>query len=84
MTCAKCGKSCACTLTTREDEVFRLLGSGEDIIEMAARLCISPKTIELHLMHIRQKLALRNGRELLVHAVREAVKQEYLKVATEA
>jgi DNA-binding NarL/FixJ family response regulator len=43
-------------LSTREREVFTLLADGTSVKETAARLCISPKTVESHKYNIMQKL----------------------------
>lgn len=56
-------------LTDRELEVFRLLGEGRGTRQIADELHLSVKTIESYQAHIKEKLALRNGRELLQHAI---------------
>jgi len=52
-------------LTDREMEVFGLLGEGLSTREIAGRLNISAKTIETYRAHIKEKLGLRNGAEIL-------------------
>src|SRR4051812_4411112 len=52
-------------LSDREFEVFRLIGRGVGPGEIAARLGLSVKTVESHREHIKEKLKLPNGRELL-------------------
>jgi DNA-binding NarL/FixJ family response regulator len=56
-------------LSDRELEVFRLIGEGLSTREIAERLGISAKTVESYQAHIKEKLSLRNARELLQHAV---------------
>jgi DNA-binding NarL/FixJ family response regulator len=56
------------TLTNRELAVFRLIGSGRTTREIAADLHITVKTVETHQAHIKEKLSLKNARELLQHA----------------
>lgn len=51
-------------LTHREDEVARLVGAGVTNREVAARLFLSPKTVERHLVNIFRKLDVRNRTEL--------------------
>lgn len=57
-------------LTDREFEVFRLIGSGREPQEIARILHLSIKTVDTHRAHIRQKLELKNGTELIHHATR--------------
>ena len=53
------------SLTDRELEVFRLSGEGHSTRDVALRLGVSPKTIEAHVAHIKKKLHVRTGRELV-------------------
>lgn len=56
-------------LTDRELEVFRLIGEGHATRQIAGELHVSVKTVESYQAHIKDKLALRNSRELLQHAI---------------
>ena len=56
-------------LTDRELEVFRLIGEGRGTRQIADELHLSVKTIESYQAHIKTKLALRNARELVQHAI---------------
>jgi DNA-binding NarL/FixJ family response regulator len=56
-------------LTDRELEIFRLIGEGHSTRQIADELHLSVKTIESHQAHIKEKLALRNARELVQHAI---------------
>jgi two-component system response regulator NreC len=56
-------------LSARETEVLRLLARGHTNIEIAARLGLSPRTIETHRAHIHRKLALRTRAELVGYAL---------------
>lgn len=51
-------------LTPREEEVARLVAAGVTNREVAARLFLSPKTVERHLVNIFRKLEVRNRTEL--------------------
>ncbi|HTZ47871.1 MAG TPA: response regulator transcription factor [Verrucomicrobiae bacterium] len=62
-------KSPLVNLTDRELEVFRLIGEGHGTRQIAEELHLSIKTIESYQAHIKEKLALRNARELLQHAI---------------
>lgn len=56
-------------LSDRELEVFELIGGGIATRDIATKLRLSVKTIETHRAHIKQKLNLKSGTELLHHAV---------------
>lgn len=60
-------------LTDRELEIFRLIGEGHSTRQIADELHLSVKTIESHQAHIKEKLALRNARELVQHAIEWSV-----------
>lgn len=56
-------------LTSRELEVFGLIGQGLSTREIAERLHLSVKTVGTHRERIKSKLNLRSAAELLRHAV---------------
>jgi DNA-binding NarL/FixJ family response regulator len=57
-------------LTDREFEVFELIGKGMPSRAIAANLKISTKTVDAHRSHIKEKLGLADGTELVRYAVR--------------
>ena len=57
------------SLSNREIEVYEMIGQGLTIQQIAARLHLSPKTIETHREKIKQKLNLKNSTELNRRAV---------------
>ena len=57
-------------LTDREMEVFELIGQALGNHEIATRLGISPRTLDAHRAHIREKLGLADSNELIRHAIR--------------
>jgi DNA-binding NarL/FixJ family response regulator len=57
-------------LTDREFEVFRLIGQGIEIKQMADQLHLSTKTVEVHRANIKTKLKLTSMAELIRYAVR--------------
>jgi DNA-binding NarL/FixJ family response regulator len=63
------GPSSVADLTDRELEVFRLIGEGHSTRRIAEDLHISVKTVESYQAHIKEKLSLRNARELVQHAI---------------
>jgi DNA-binding NarL/FixJ family response regulator len=63
-------------LSDREFEVYRLIGRGVTTVEIAKQLHVSPHTIDSHREKIRHKLELKNGHELLQHAIRWIIDNE--------
>jgi len=57
------------TLTDREFEVFQLIGQGHTTEEIARQLSLSPKTVDVHRAHIKEKLNLKSGTALIHQAV---------------
>ena len=56
-------------LTPREREVLELAARGLHAKEIAAKLDISPRTVEVHKAHVMEKLGVRNVAELVRFAV---------------
>jgi len=63
------------TLSNREIEVFEMIGKGMATKQIAAKLKLSPKTIETYREHIKQKLKLKNSTELTRNAVQWVLEQ---------
>jgi DNA-binding NarL/FixJ family response regulator len=63
-------------LTDREMEIFRMIGAGMAVKEIAEKLFLSVKTIEAHREHIKEKLGLKTSAELLRFAIRNARDQQ--------
>ncbi len=57
-------------LTDREFEVFQLVGQGKSTRDIAAQLNLSPKTVDVHRGHIKEKLDLKDSTALVRHAIR--------------
>lgn len=57
-------------LTKREREVLRLVARGRSAAEAAAELGRSVKTVEAHRTNLREKLGLKNNRQLLQFSAR--------------
>ena len=55
-------------LTTREQEVFRLIAEGLSNVEIGQQLYISDTTVKTHITHILQKLGLRDRVQAVVLA----------------
>jgi DNA-binding NarL/FixJ family response regulator len=58
------------TLTDREFEVFQHVGQGKGAREIAEKLHLSVKTVDVHRANIKKKLKLKSAAELIRHAVR--------------
>lgn len=63
-------------LTDRELEVFRLIGKGQGTRQIAEQLHISIKTVESYQAHIKDKLSLKNGRELVQRAIQWTISEK--------
>jgi len=57
-------------LSDREFEVFQLIGQGKGTRDIAERLHLSVKTIEVHRVNIKRKLHLQTANDLVSHAIR--------------
>jgi len=57
-------------LSDREFEVFRLIGEGKGTRDIAEKLHLSVKTVEVHRANIKQKLNLKTATDLVRQAVR--------------
>jgi DNA-binding NarL/FixJ family response regulator len=62
-------------LSDRELEVFRSIGEGRSTRQIADELHLSVKTVETYQAHLKEKLALRSGRELIQHAIQWKVNE---------
>jgi DNA-binding NarL/FixJ family response regulator len=51
-------------LSDRELEILELIGKGHEVRQIAKQLHLSPKTVETHRAHIKDKLDLKNSREV--------------------
>ena len=57
-------------LSDREFEVFQLIGQGKGTRDIAQRLRLSVKTVEVHRANIKHKLELNSGTDLVRYAIR--------------
>jgi DNA-binding NarL/FixJ family response regulator len=63
-------------LSNRELQIFDLVGQGVIVREIAEQLCVSVKTVESHIEHIKTKLGVKSSRELVRHAALWRKEQE--------
>jgi DNA-binding NarL/FixJ family response regulator len=63
-------------LSDRELQIFRLIGEGRNVKDIAEALYLSPKTVETHKDHIKQKLNLETNNDLLRYAIEVRVNQK--------
>src|ERR1700753_1210610 len=66
------------TLSDRELEVFRLIGEGRSTRQIAEKLHLSVKTVETYQAHLKEKLSLHSGRELVQHAIQASIGEKDL------
>ncbi len=69
-------KSRLSALSDRELEVFRLIGEARSTRQIAEKLHLSIKTVETYQAHIKDKLALGSGRELVRHAIQSTISEK--------
>jgi DNA-binding CsgD family transcriptional regulator len=60
-------------VTPREAEVLALLAEGRSTREIAARLYLSPKTVERHIANLAGKVGVGGRAELVAYAARHGV-----------
>lgn len=63
-------------LSDREMEVYRRLVAGEALVDIAAALCVSAKTVSTYKMRIMEKLELANDAALVRYAIRHRLFDE--------
>ena len=61
------------SLSDRELEVFQFIGQGLTTQQIAAKMHVSPKTVDTYRARIREKLKISSGTELIRLAVHSAV-----------
>jgi two-component system, NarL family, response regulator NreC len=62
-------------LTRREREVLQLIAEGKTTKQVAKRLHISPKTVEVHRLNLMNKLDIDNVAQLTKYAIQEGLTQ---------
>lgn len=66
---AKAHQGGTSTLTTREQEVVKLLAEGRTVRETAAELALSAKTVDAHKLNAMRKLDIHNREKLIQYAI---------------
>jgi len=61
------------TLTNREREVLHLAAEGHTNADIAVRLSISPRTVEIHRTNMMRKLGLHSEHDLIRYALRRGI-----------
>jgi DNA-binding NarL/FixJ family response regulator len=67
--------SAIAALSDRELQVFRLIGEGYSTRKIAEELQVSVKTVESYQAHIKSKLSLKDGRELVQRAIQWSLEE---------
>jgi DNA-binding NarL/FixJ family response regulator len=63
-------------LSDRELEVLRLIGEGHGTRQIAEELHLSIKTVESYQGHLKEKLGLKNSRELVQYAIQWMIRKK--------
>lgn len=63
-------------LSDRELEVLHLMGDGHGTRQIAEELHLSVKTVESYQSHLKEKLSLKNSRELVQYAIQSAIREK--------
>ena len=66
----------AAALTPRQRQICELAAAGKGNRAIAQQLFLSVKTVESYQAHIKEKLSLKNGRELVQHAIQWTVSEK--------
>src|SRR6185503_844517 len=61
------------TLTPRQREVLQLIAEGHGTKEIAARLCLSAKTVETHRAQLMERLGIHDVAGLVRYAIRTGI-----------
>jgi len=61
------------TLTNREREVLYMVAQGYTNVEIAKRLYVSPRTVEVHRSNMMRKLRLKNHTQLVQYALERKI-----------
>jgi DNA-binding CsgD family transcriptional regulator len=71
--CHQTGASHDSELSPREREVVKLIAEGLSSKQIGVRLGISPKTVNFHRSHIKQRLNLRGTAGIVRYAIRQGI-----------
>ncbi|MDA8093451.1 MAG: response regulator transcription factor [Betaproteobacteria bacterium] len=61
------------TLSQREDQIFRLLASGQPVSQIAEGLFLSVKTVSTYRTRVLEKMGLKNNAELTLYAIKHGL-----------
>lgn len=61
------------TLSNREYQVFRMLGAGMKVSEIAADMSLSVKTVSTYRTHVLEKMNLRNNAEITLYVIKNGL-----------
>jgi DNA-binding NarL/FixJ family response regulator len=73
---AQSGKTPHETLSDREYQVLRLIGSGKKVSEIAVALSLSVKTVSTYRTHILEKMRLKNNAELTYYVMQNSLQED--------
>jgi len=67
------GKNRGPNLTPREQEVIKFIAEGNSVREIAGRLNLSAKTVEVHKFNLMRKLGIHNKAQLVTYAIQKRI-----------
>lgn len=70
------GKPLHASLSDREYQVLKLLGSGKKVSEIAATMSLSAKTVSTYRAHVLEKMQLKNNAELTYYVIQNGLLQQ--------
>ena len=68
------------TLTTREREVLYIVAQGYTNVEIAEKIYVSPRTVEVHRSNMMKKLRLKNHTQLVQYALERKILLSFLLI----
>lgn len=56
-------------LSSREYQIFRMIGAGKSVKKIAEELCLAPTTVSTYRAHVLEKMGLKNNADLIRYAL---------------
>jgi two-component system invasion response regulator UvrY len=56
-------------LSSREYQIFRMLGAGKSVKEIAQELCLAPTTVSTYRSHVLEKMGMKSNADLVRYAL---------------
>jgi two-component system, NarL family, invasion response regulator UvrY len=56
-------------LSSREYQIFRMIGAGKSVKEIARELCLAPTTVSTYRAHVLEKMGMKSNADLIRYAL---------------